>query len=101
MVKGGSLFFFFMSLFSAFLYGVGVYQGFMDPTQLMLLRISVFSGLVLGILSLYGVVMGIWFLLRGRGLRHLAGIALYLVAGIFGVLTAVAAIFIITLAGGT
>jgi hypothetical protein len=90
-----------MSLFSAFLYGVGVYQSFMDPTQLMLLRISVLSGLVLGILSLYNVIMAVWFLLRGRGLRHFAGIALHLLAGCFGVLTAVAAIFIILLAGGT
>jgi hypothetical protein len=91
-----------MSLFSAFLYEVGVFQGFMDPTQLMLLRVSVLAGLVLGILSLYGIIMGVWRLvIRGGGLRLLAGIGIYLLAGLFGVLSALAAIFIITLAGGT
>jgi uncharacterized phage infection (PIP) family protein YhgE len=99
-VKGGSLFFFFMSLFSAFLYGAGIRQRFMDATQLMLLHISALSGLILGVVSIYGIVLDIWFLIRGRGLRYIPGIAAYFLAAVFGILTAAAAIFILVLSGG-
>jgi hypothetical protein len=100
LVKGGGLFFFFMSLFSVFLYGVGVRQRFMDTTQIMLLRISALSALILGILSMYGIVLDIWFLIRTRGLRFLFGIMVYFVAAVFGILIAAVAIFILVLAGG-
>jgi succinate dehydrogenase hydrophobic anchor subunit len=100
LVKRGGLFFFFMSLFSVFLYYVGVRQRFMDPAQIMLLRISALSGLVLGVLSVYGIILDVCLLARGRGLRFLPGIALYFIAAVFGILTAVAAIFILVLAGG-
>jgi hypothetical protein len=100
LVKGGGLFFFFMSLFSVFLYGVGVRQRFMDTTQVMLLRISALFALVLGVLSMYGIVLDIWFLIRTRGLRFLLGIAAYCIAAIFGILIALAAIFILVFAGG-
>jgi hypothetical protein len=99
-VKGGSLFFFFMSLFSVFLYIAGARQRFMDATQLMLLRISALSGLTLGVLSMYGVILDIYLLIRGRGLRYIPGAALYFLAAAFGALTAGAAIFILVLAGG-
>ncbi|MDR2742002.1 MAG: hypothetical protein LBB98_07575 [Treponema sp.] len=99
-VKGGSLFFFFMSLFSVFLYAVGVRQAFMDATQLMLLRITALSGLILGVVSVYGIILDTWFLIRGKGLRYIPGLAAYCLAAVFGVLTAGAAIFILVLAGG-
>jgi hypothetical protein len=99
-VKGGSLFFFFMSFFSAFLYGIGVRQQFMDSTQLMLLRISALSGLVLAVLAVYGMVLDTWFLIRGREFRFLAGVAAYLMAAFFGILIAAGTIFIMVLAGG-
>jgi hypothetical protein len=101
LVKGGAFFFFFMSFFSAFFYGVGVRQGFTDPTQLMLLRVTSFCGLVLGIAALYGVVLNLWLLTRGRDPRLLAGIAVYALAAAFGILTAAAAVFIMILSGGT
>jgi hypothetical protein len=100
LVKGGGLFFFFMSLFSVFLYGVGVRQEFMDSTQVMLLRICGLSALILGVLSLYGMALDIWFLIRTRALRFLAGIAAYCFAAFFGILLAGAAAFILVLAGG-
>jgi hypothetical protein len=100
LVKGGSLFFFFMCLFSVFLYGVGVRQRFMDSTQIMLLRISALSALVLGVLSIYGIVLDTWFLIRGKAFRYLPGIAAYGIAAVFGILIAATAIFILVLAGG-
>ncbi|MDR0377251.1 MAG: hypothetical protein LBH70_05605 [Spirochaetaceae bacterium] len=100
LVKGGGLFFFFMSLFSIFLYGVGIRQRFMDSTQIMLLWITALSALVLGIVSLYGIVMDIWFLIWTRGPRFLLGAAAYFMGVVFGALTAGAAIFILVLAGG-
>jgi hypothetical protein len=100
LVKGGGLFFFFISLFSVFLYGVGVRQQFMDATQIMLLRISALSALVLGILSIYGILLNIWLLIHTKGIRFLLRITIYFAAAFFGILIAVAAIFILVLAGG-
>jgi hypothetical protein len=100
LVKRGSLFFFFMSLFSIFFYGIGIRQEFMDSTQLMLLRISALLGLILGMLALCGIALNTWSLLRGRNLRFSPGIAVYLAALLFGILIAVAAILIMVLAGG-
>jgi hypothetical protein len=101
LVKRGTFFFFFMSFFPAFLYEVGVGQEFMDTTQLMLLRLSSFSALILGILALYGIVLNIGLLIRARDPRLLAGIAAYFLAAAFGILTAAAAFLIIIFSGGT
>jgi hypothetical protein len=100
LVKRGTFFFFFMSFFPAFLYWVGVGQEFMDPTQLMLLRVSAFSALILGILALYGIVLNIVVLVRARDLGLLAGIAAYFLAAAFGILTAAAAFLIMIFSGG-
>jgi hypothetical protein len=100
LVKRGSLFFFFMSLFSAFFYGVGVRQDFMDSTQIMLLRISALLGLILGMLAMSGMALNIWSLIRGGDPRFFPGITAYLAAVLFGILTAAAAILILVLAGG-
>ncbi|MDR0388191.1 MAG: hypothetical protein LBH57_09175 [Treponema sp.] len=89
-----------MSLFSAFLYGVGVRQRFMDATQIMLLRISALSALILGVLSIYGIALDIWLMIRGRSLRYLPGVAAYFLAAVAGILTAGAAVFILVLSGG-
>lgn len=72
----------------------------MDTTQLMLLLVSSFFGLILGILAVYGIILDLWLLIRGRGPRLLAGIAAYFLAAAFGIATAAAAFFIIVLSGG-
>ncbi|MDR3131113.1 MAG: hypothetical protein LBU18_06155 [Treponema sp.] len=89
-----------MSLTSAFLYCAGVRLRFIDANQIMLLRICALSALILLALSMYGIVLNLWFLVR-RGKRlYIPGAAAYFLAAVFGGLTASAAVFILALAGG-
>jgi hypothetical protein len=100
MVKRATLFFFFLSVVAAYLYGIGTAQEFMDRTQLMLLRLSVVLGLCLAVGSAYGIVLNVWFGFHRKKYRVLGSSGLYLFLGIFGSAMAILAAFIIVAAGG-
>jgi hypothetical protein len=100
LVKRAILFFFFLCVLTAFLYGIGTAQGFTDRTQLMLLRLSVISGLSLAVGSLYGIALNFWLALHDRKYRFFTGAGMYIILGIFGTLMATLAAFIIVAAGG-
>jgi hypothetical protein len=100
LVKRAVLFFFFLCALTAFLYGIGTAQEFMDRTQLLLLRLSLVFGLSLGAGSAYGILLNCWLVLHGRSGRFFAGAGMYLALGVFGALIATAAAFIIVAAGG-
>jgi hypothetical protein len=95
-----TVFFLLMGMLTVFLYAVGTVQGFMDSTQLLLLRLVVFWGALLGVSSFYGLVLKIVAFAGGRELRSLGGVLVYLVLGIIGLAALTAALFIITAAAG-
>ncbi|MDR3122629.1 MAG: hypothetical protein LBU16_02490 [Treponema sp.] len=100
LVKRAILFFFFLCALTAFLYGIGTAQEFMDRTQLLLLRLSVVFGLSLGVGSLYGIVLNCWLVFRDRKYRFFTGAGIYIVLGLFGAVIATLAAFIIVATGG-
>jgi hypothetical protein len=100
LVKRAILFFLFLCALTAFLYGIGTAQEFMDRTQLMLLRLSVVFGLSLAVGSIYGIALNCWLVFHNRNYRFFTGAGLYMVLGIFGAAMATVAAFIIVAAGG-
>ncbi|MDR3115776.1 MAG: hypothetical protein LBU25_09690 [Treponema sp.] len=99
LVKRTVLFFFGICLLSLFLYGIGTKQGFMERTQFMLLRITVMVGLFIGVGSMYGIGLDLWFVCH-KEYRYLSGIGGYLCLGIFGIAIAGLASFILVLTEG-
>jgi hypothetical protein len=100
LVKRAILFFFLLCVVTAFLYGIGTAQEFMDSTQLMLLRLSVVLGLSLAVGSVYGIALNFWLAFNDRKYRFFTGAGIYILLGIFGALMATLAAFIIVAAGG-
>jgi hypothetical protein len=61
LVKRGVSFFFLMDLLTVFLYAAGTAQEFTDPTQVLLLRLSVLFGLLLGCGAVYGITLNLYY----------------------------------------
>jgi hypothetical protein len=101
LVKRAILFFFFLCVLTAFLYGIGTAQEFMDRTQLMLLRLAVVLGLSLAVSSLYGIALNFWLAVHDRKYRFFTGAGMYILLGLFGTLVATLAAFITVAAGGS
>jgi hypothetical protein len=99
-IKRTAIFFFSLSVLTAFLYVIGTAQEFMDRTQLLLLRLSIILGLCLAMDSLCGVVLNFWFLFQRRKIRFLGSLGFYFVTGAFGAAMSTAAAFIIVTSGG-
>jgi hypothetical protein len=98
--KGITFFFLFFCFFSLFLYAAGTRQGFTDKTQIFLLRLSLYLGLVLSALSICGMGFCIFRIFRGPRLRHVLVTGAYLGLGIFGGAVSLLASFIIAATGG-
>jgi hypothetical protein len=94
------LFFFTICTLTAFLYGIGIQQGFMDMTQFSLLRLSIIFGLFLGVGSCYGIALDVWQIAHGKKLRYLGGVGMYLLMCLLGFATATLAAFILVVAEG-
>jgi hypothetical protein len=94
------VFFFLMCLITLFLYTIGTNQGFMDSTQITLLKIAAVLGLMLLAASLYGLALDLFLFFKNHWLRFLGGAGIYLVLGVFGFAAAAVALFIIAAAGG-
>ncbi|GHV81527.1 hypothetical protein AGMMS49991_00850 [Spirochaetia bacterium] len=89
-----------MCFLAVFLYGVGTRQQFTEPTQVLLLKIIGFTGIVLAFCALYGIILNIGFFFRGGGFLRVSYLWLYIAAVILGLVAASAAFFIIALTGG-
>ena len=100
LVNRTVIFFFFMCLLTMALYVVGTIQEFIDSTQLSLLKLYVILGIFLFVTSAYGVLLDLARFLNGRKTRYLVRAGGYAVMVIFGAVTVLAVIFIITLSGG-
>ena len=93
-------FFLLMSLFTLFLYVAGTIQGFVDSTQLALLKVTVVLGIFITVISAYGTLLDLRRLFKLRKTRYLLRAGGYTLLVIFGVATVLAALFIITVSGG-
>jgi hypothetical protein len=100
LVKRTVTFFFGMCLLTIFFYAIGTAQGFMDITQLMLLRLTITFGIFLGVGSVYGIILALWLARKGLKVRYIGGIGSYLLLSLFGILAAFVAAFIVVTAGG-
>lgn len=100
LIKRGLLFFLFMNLFTIFLYALGTVREFSDSTQLLLLGLFRLFGFSLAVNGACGIAADLWLAIRRGSLRFIPGMAAYALSGLFGVLNAVFAAFIMVLAGG-
>ena len=94
------IFFFVMSILTMLLYVTGTVQGFIDSTQLTLLRLYSIFGVFLSTSSAFGVFLDILRFARLRRTRYLFRAGGYVFMVFFGIATVLAALFIITLAEG-
>jgi len=94
------IFFFVMCILTIFLYAAGTVQGFVDSTQFALLRLYVVLGIFLTASSGYGMLIDFGRLFRFRKIRYLLRAGGYMLLVIFGSVTVLAALFIITMSEG-
>ena len=94
------IFLFLMCLFTLFLYAVGTVQGFVDSTQIGLLRLSAVLGIFLITMSIAGLILNVQRFFKQRKVRYLLRAGSYLVLALFGTATLIFAMFIISLSTG-
>ena len=94
------IFFFLMCLLTLFLYAAGTVQGFIDSTQLSLLRLYVILGIFLTAASACGMLLELRRFFKVKTRRYLFQAGLYLFFVFFGAATVLTAMFIITVSGG-
>jgi site-specific recombinase len=115
LVRRGVIFFALMGLFSAFLYGLGTRQEFTDPTQFMLIRLSIVFGILLFCGAVYGFTLNFAFFLRFRFLKtanpvyagpgsgrfhFFRNLWFYIALAILGLIIAFGMAFILAITGG-
>ncbi|MDR2078976.1 MAG: hypothetical protein LBP74_04560 [Treponema sp.] len=72
----------------------------MDTTQYVTLRLAIVMGFSLAVGSIYGILLDLWFIFRRKKYRFLWGIGGYISMGVFGVVIAALATFIVVISGG-
>ena len=100
LISRMGIFLFLMCLLTLFLYAVGTNQGFIDSTQLALLRLYIILGISLAISSLYGFILNIVRILKFKMTRYILRTIGYFVLVIFSIVSVLTAMFIITLSSG-
>ena len=89
-----------MCLLTLFLYLVGSVQGFIDSTQILLLRLYSILGIFLVITSASGVILDLWRFIRTKRIRYLFRAGGYVFLVVFGVFTVIVVMAIIAIAVG-
>ena len=100
LVNRTVLFFFFLCLLTLFLYVVGTVQGFIDSTQLSLLKLYAVLGIFLTAASVYGMAVDLGRFVKAKKIRYLLRAGGYLFLVVFGAATVLAVMVIVTLSGG-
>jgi len=100
LVSRTAIFFFFMCLLTLFIYAAGTVQGFIDSTQLALLSVYVVLGVFLTIASIGGIIVDFGRFFKNKKARYLIRAGGYMFLMIFGAVTVLAVMFIISIAGG-
>jgi hypothetical protein len=90
-----------MCLLTLVLYAAGTVQGFIDSTQLYLLRVYTVLGIFLTITSIGGIILDLGRFVRIKKARYLLRAGGYAFLVIFGAVTVTAVIFIIVLSAGS
>ena len=96
LIRRAVCFFLCICALAMLLYVVGNFQGFMDSTQAILLRISTAMGIFLVLCCIYGILLDVWMLFH-KEFVYAGGIPLYLVLGVFGAVMAAVAQFILVI----
>jgi hypothetical protein len=99
LVERTSFFFLIMSFLSAGLYIHGNFNGFMDRTQVLLLRVAVATGICLFLFGTVGLILDLFMIFRIK-LTYAGGFVLYAVISGIGAVIATAALIVLTLAIG-
>jgi hypothetical protein len=95
-----AVFFFLICFLTGFLYVLGTIQGFMDDTQLFLLKITAVLGTLLALSSVLGFFIDLGFLLVKKKIRYLGTMFFYCFLGIFGGIIASASYFVMVISAG-
>ena len=101
LVNRTTIFFLIIGLLTLFLYAAGTVQGFIDSTQVSLLRLYSVLGIFLTVISICGVFLDLGRYIRSKKGRYLARAGGYALLVIFGAATVLAAMLIVTLSGGS
>ena len=100
LINKTAIFFFLMCLLTIFLYAAGTSQGFIDSTQLSLLRLYVILGIFLMTASVFGMFLELSRVLRRKMPRYLLRAGGYFLLLVFAILTVLVVLFIIALSDG-
>jgi len=100
LVNRTVLFFFLMCLLALFLYLAGTFQGFIDSTQINLLKVYSALGIFLALTSVSGVIMDLGRMIQTGKVGYLLRAGGYLLLVIFSAATVLAAVAIIAISGG-
>jgi hypothetical protein len=101
LVKRGLFFLSILCFLGFFLYVLGTRQGFMDRTQLFLLRFQTVMGTLLAAGTALGVLIQVFFVFLYKKPVFTGDLAWYFFFGLLGILAALGAAFILVLAGGS
>jgi hypothetical protein len=85
---------------TGFLYALGTRQGFMDRTQILLLRLLAALGTLLATGTAFGLNIQVVFTVLRKRLMASGDLAWFLFLGCIGLIAALGAAFILILAGG-
>ena len=95
------IFLFVICLLTLSLYAAGTIQGFVDSTQLFLLKLYEAIGIFLMVTSLFGIVLDIERCIKRKKKRYLLRAGGYLFLVIFSITTVLTVMTIIALSGGS
>jgi hypothetical protein len=100
LINRTALFFFIMSILTLFLYAAGTIQDFTDSTQFMLLTLYSVLGIFLTISSFSGIALDLTRFIGTKKSRYIFRAGGYLFLMIFGAVTVLVVMAILTLSGG-
>ena len=100
LVNRTVFFFFSMCLLVLAVYAAGTVQGFIDTTQHFLLSVYVVLGIFLTFSSIRGLSVNLRRFFKRKRVRYLVRAGGYMLLIIFGSITVLAVMFIITVASG-
>ena len=91
---------FILCLITLIFYADGTVKGAIDSTQLSILSFYAIPGIFLGVISITGVILALRRFMKTWKFRCLSVALVYLLLAAFGVITVLAAKFIIILTAG-
>ena len=100
LVNRAVVFFFIMCVFTLFLYAIGTNQGFVDSTQLSLLKLYSVLAIFLAVMSIFGIIINVIRFLEQKKVRYLLRAGVYFLLALFGAATVLGAMFISALSLG-